>query len=477
MTTTFTKIQQKKLSILAHKKIIIVGGGREGLSTYKFLRTTFPDLLLTIADRNPALVDSQPWQSVFRDDAMLQHICGDHYLKSLSRFDVIFKTPGLPLDTPELTAAAASGATITSNMEWFFRLARGTIIGITGTKGKSTTSSLIAHVLQQNNLPAFLLGNIGTAPLSYVTQTTGKTITVMEMSAHQLQELKVSPHISVVQNITSEHLDYYPSTAAYVEAKSSIVRYQKKSDTIIYCDEFPNSRYFASLSPAHRLTYGLKKGNGHRAYVYGHGIFYYDPSSNRAESVLNLRLVKLLGKHNYYNIMPSVIIGKLFGLTNEQISTAIYSFTPLRHRLEYVATLNHTNYYNDSLSTTPEATIAAIKTFAKKPIHLIAGGYERHQDYSDLAATILKNQVLSVITLPETGIRLQQSIVNLAAKKKITPPNFFPVGTLDKAVQIAHEQAGPDQTVLLSPAAASFGHFKDYAERGDRFCTLVKSLL
>ncbi|MBQ6450279.1 UDP-N-acetylmuramoyl-L-alanine--D-glutamate ligase [bacterium] len=477
MSVTFTKTQQKQLAILTNKKIVILGGGREGVSTYKFLRSVFPEMLLTIADRNEDLMETDPWREILTNDGMLQHVCGQHYLRCLSRFDTVFKTPGLPLSTPEIQEAIAQKITITSNMEWFFRLARGQIIGITGTKGKSTTSSLIAHVLQQGGLTAFLLGNIGTAPLSYVSQTNSKTITVLEMSAHQLQELHVSPHISVVQNITSEHLDYYHSTSEYVEAKTSIVRYQKKTDTIIYCDEFDNSRYFASLTPARRLTYGLKNGSGHRAFIHGHGLFYYDPQTGRSESVLNLRLTKLLGRHNYYNIMPAVILGKLFGLTNEQISTAIYSFTPLRHRLEYVATVNHTNYYNDSLSTTPEATIAAIKTFAKKNIHLIAGGYERHQNYTALATTILKNPVRSVILLPETGRRLQQNLLEIAEQKKLDLPTIQSVSNLEEAVAFAQKTAQPEDVVLMSPAAASFGHFKDYAERGDRFCQLVKNLL
>jgi len=475
--SALTKTQLKKLAPLADQKILILGGGREGLSTYKFLRAAFPQMLLTIADRDPTLTEREPWDEIFRHDAMIQQVCGPHYLHALIRFQVVFKTPGLPLTTPQVQEAAAAGVTITSNMEWFFRLARGTIIGITGTKGKSTTSSLIAHVLQAGSIPTFLLGNIGTAPLSYVTQTSPKSVTVMEMSAHQLQELRTSPHIAVVQNITSEHLDYYPSTAAYVEAKTSIVRYQKKSDLIIYCDEFPNSRYFASLTPGSRLTYGVKNGSDRTAFVRARAIYYHDAQKDRDESIVNLRLVKLLGRHNYYNIMPAVIIGKHFGLTNEQISTAIYSFTPLRHRLEYVCTVNHTNYYNDSLSTTPEATIAAIQAFASTPIFLIAGGYERHQDFTALAAAILSTSVTGVATLPVTGQRIQRVVHELAAKKNLTPPAFFPCETLEQAVQTAHEHTTPGSTVLLSPASASFGQFKDYAQRGDQFCTLAKNLL
>ena len=344
-------------------------------------------------------------------------------------------------------------------------------------QGKSTTSSLLSHVFRVNHVPTLLLGNIGTAPLSYVNQTTSQTVTVLELSAHQLQDLTVSPHVAVVQNITSEHLDYYATRESYVAAKSPIVRFQKRRDYYVYCDEFPTCRDFAHLTPATKLTYGLKKTPEHQCFIQGHAVFYRSSPTSLPQSVLNLRLIKLLGRHNYYNLMPSIIVGHLFGLSFEQIATAIYRFTPLRHRLEYVATVNGSDYYNDSLSTTPQATTAALQVFADHPVHLLAGGHERHQDYSAVAKLILKNQVKSVILFPTTGSRLKREITDLAIKKKLLVPDFFEVDNLADAVTIAHRQTRPGDVVLLSPGAASFGLFKDYADRGDQFCQLVRQLI
>ena len=470
-----TKTQWRKLQALYGCKLLILGAGREGLSTYRFLRSIFPERHLTIADSNLLLPKSEPWRDIFAHDYLLTHQCGVDYLKNLESYDVIFKTPGLPFTTPAVSLAREHGVRFTSNIEWFLRLARGTIIGVTGTKGKSTTSSLIAHVLRESGLPTLLLGNIGVAPLSAVTQTAPKSYTILEMSAHQLQDLTISPHWAVVQNITSEHLDYYPNTTAYVQAKSSIVRFQKKNDFYVYSDEFATSRDFASLTPATQLSYGLKRTPTHHCFIKGYALFYQN--GEHPVSVVNLHKTKLLGKHNYYNIMPAVIIAEHLGISNEQIERAIYSFTPLRHRLEYITTVNHVNYYNDSLSTTPEATNAALHAFADKPIHLFAGGHERYQDYSQVAKTILKNNIRTVFLFPTTGVRLKKEIIDLASKKQLSMPKFFDVASLSEAVNQVHVIAKPGDTVLLSPGAASFGQFKNYADRGDQFCQLVKNLL
>jgi UDP-N-acetylmuramoylalanine--D-glutamate ligase len=174
--------------------------------------------------------------------------------------------------------------------------------------------------------------------------------------------------------------------------------------------------------------------------------------------------------------MPAIILAKHFLHTNEQIQSAIYSFTPLPHRLEYITTLNHILYYNDSLSTTPEATIAALRTFPSRPIHLIAGGHERHQNYSQLAAHILRANVKSVILFPTTGTRLRRTITDLATKKKLPTPHFYPVTTMSKAVAAATAAAQAGDIVLLSPAAASFNSFRDYADRGQQFAQAVHAL-
>ena len=475
---TITKTQHRQLSLLQTKKILILGAGREGLSTYRFLRQQFPQKKLTLADQCLRSQLKSVWRRAFADDLYLSGQFGPAtYLTNLKQFDLIFRTPGIPLTLPALVSALAQGVKFTSNTEWFLKLARGTTIGVTGTKGKSTTSSLIAHVLDAAGKSVQLLGNIGFPPLDFLEKTNPKTYTILEMSAHQLQDLHQSPHYAVVQNITSEHLDYYHRTADYVAAKSSIVRFQKSTDFLIYSDDFKTPRSFATLSRAHPLTFGYHDAPNHLAFVHGRAIFYHPPTQKYPESIVDLRRLKLLGKHNLYNVMPAIILAKNLGISNEQIATAIYSFTPLRHRLEYVCTVNDVSYYNDSLSTTPQAAVAALKVFADKDIILLAGGFERHQSFHDFANQILKNKVHAVILFPPTGARLKRTIIDLAIKKKLLVPKFFSADTMPAAVTLAASLAKPHDLVLLSPAAASFSNFRDYADRGDQFCQSAKNLL
>jgi UDP-N-acetylmuramoylalanine--D-glutamate ligase len=479
MTTPppLNSLQRKKLAILNQQKILILGAGREGISTYKFLRFAFPTQTLTVADRLPLSKLNPFWQKITAHDPYFISSFGKHYLNHLSDFNYIFKTPGIPPSLPPLQQALNSGSHLTSNTEWFLRLARGQIIGVTGTKGKSTTSSLLAHALTVNGKPVLLLGNIGTPALSYVTQTTPKTIIILELSAHQLQHLPFSPHFAIVQNITSEHLDYYPNQAAYLDAKTAIVKYQNSKDFLIYSDDFKTSRHFATLTPATKLCYGLHNHLHHLAFATNRAIFYRPTPSHLPQSILDRKKIKLLGKHNLYNLMPALILAKHFSLTNEQIATSFYSFSPLKHRLEYVNTVNKVLYYNDSLSTTPQATIAALKTFPHTPIHLLVGGFERHQNFTTLASLILRSPVKSVILFAPTGKRLKRTLIELAIKKKKLVPDFYDAKSMPQAVRTAHLIAQTGDIVLLSPAAASFGNFQDYADRGNKFCAAVKNLL
>lgn len=474
-----TKTQHRQLIPLAHQKILILGAGREGLSTYRFLRRHFPEQKLSLADANYRHQLQPIWNKLSFQDKNLTFFCGPRqYLSYLLDFDLIFRTPGISLALPELQAAKTAGINFTSNTQLFLQLVRGVTIGVTGTKGKSTTSSLIAHLFKTAGKKTHLVGNIGLPPLDYLEEIDGRSFTVLEMSAHQLQHLHQSPHFAVVQNITSEHLDYYQKTAHYIEAKTGIVRSQTRTDYLLYSDDFKTSRYFATLTPAKELTFSLKDSSApHLAFAKGKGIFYRDPDTQLVTSIADRKKIKLLGKHNLYNIFPAIILAKHFNISNEQIATALYSFTPLRHRLEYVATVNNVSYYNDSLSTTPQAASAALKTFASQPIILIAGGHERHQNFTSFAHQILKSKTKALILFPPTGARLKRSLIDSAIKQKLIVPTFYEVKTMSEAIAIAHQLSKPGDIVLLSPAAASFSTFKDYADRGDQFCQLVKNLL
>jgi UDP-N-acetylmuramoylalanine--D-glutamate ligase len=492
-----TKKQQRVLFHLSYPNVLILGAGREGLSTYRFLRHAFPRKILSVADQNDSANWSADFQEIIKTDSKIRVYSGSNYLQALAKFQIILKTPGIPPTLPEIqTWLADSRHTLTSNTELFFKLCSGRTIGVTGTKGKSTTGSLIFHILSQNNLPTILLGNIGVPPLDKLAQIKPKTLVVMELSAHQLQGLTISPHLAVLQNITSEHLDYYQTTQAYVDAKASLVRYQKKTDFLIYNLDFPVLRALAATNQAQQLTYSLKSPTpSNLVFVKNQTLFYrdFDHHPPREESVANLRQVKLKGQHNLQNIIPAVIIGKHYGLSGEQIGRALKTFSPLRHRLEWVAKINNVDYYNDSLSTTPESVLAALAVFSKKQVILLAGGMERHQNYEPLTKQLLKSgQVPAVITFATTGDRLTSEVVVFFRKhyspqvdsdavfsKKHHLPEFHPVTSMSEAVLLAQKLAAKHSTavVLLSPGAASFNLFKDYADRGDQFIANVKNLL
>ncbi len=473
-----TKNQNRQLQLLAHRQIIILGAGREGLSTYRFLRHHFPQMPLAIADQRYRHQLGKAWREIFIADRHLTAYAGpNQYLQYLTDFDLCFRTPGISPNLPQLIAARAAGVEFSSNTALFLQLARGLTIGITGTKGKSTTASLIAHLLQTAGKKTHLVGNIGLPALDYLDQLNFKSHTILELSSHQLQDLPISPHIAILQNITSEHLDYYQTTKAYVQAKTALVSHQKTSDYLIYSPDFKTSRHFATLTKAHLLPYTLTDQPGSLAFAHGRGLYYRNPITTQTVSIADRKKIKLLGKHNLYNLLPALILAHHLNISNEQIATAFYTFTPLRHRLEYVHTVNDISYYNDSLSTTPAAASAALQTFPHSPIILLAGGYERHQDFTPLAKQILKSNLRALILFPPTGKRLRRTLIDLAIQKKAVVPQFIFVETMSEAINQAAAVAKPGDTVLLSPAAASFNQFRDYADRGDQFCQLVKNLL
>lgn len=439
------------LQKLKASSILILGFGREGQSSLAFLRQHFPDKKIAIADKEI--------RQVVADDKIVTHF-GPSYLEKISDYQVIIKTAGIPLRTPEIRTAIASGTQVLSNTEIFFNLAPGKIIGITGTKGKSTTSSLTYQILKAAHPNTVLLGNIGAAPLEQLEKINGDTWIVDELSCHQLAELKVSPEIAIVLDIKPEHLDYYPDFAAYFEAKSPIARYQKKSDSLIYNPKLAASNRMATLSSAKKFKYTLAKTADSLVYEENGQIFYQD------EAIITVVDIPLLGRHNLYNVMPAILCAKLLGVDNKTIATTIKSFRGLPHRLELVATVKGVKYFDDSIAVNPHATIMAVRSFPKNSVILLAGGYEREQDFTELATVLIEQQVKQVIALPTTGERLVQTL-----QGKVPSSN---AANIETAVAMAQELAKAGDVVLLSPASASYNSFNNYEERGRAFATAIK---
>jgi len=412
-----------ELKELKNKKILILGFGREGRDTFLFLRKLFPKKMIGIADANPGLTAPSPTKGYF----------GKDYLKVVKDYDVIIKSPGIPFKIIPKSALKK----IVTQTDIFFANCPGKIVGITGTKGKSTTSSLIYSILKAGGFKVYLIGNIGEPVLSYMQKAGENNIFVYELSSHQLYNLKGSPYVAVLLNIYPEHLDYYRNFKEYAASKANITLHQSKNDYFVYNSKDRNVLEIARKTKAIKIP------------VLGE---YYDLDRNAARAV-----------------------ARIFKVPEKTISKAISKFKGLSHRLELVGQFKGITFYNDALATIPEATIAAVKSLGNKVETIMLGGFDRKIDFKNLAREVLKSEIKTVILFPTTGEKIWKDILALSQGKK-TPKHFF-VNNMKDAVKYAYSETKKGKICLLSTASSSFSIFKDYKEKGDLFKKYVKRLV
>jgi len=452
-----------KLTDFKNKKIIILGMGREGIDNFLFLKKSFPDKVIGIGDRKHyEELDSNAKKCIEKYNGARLHL-GKQYLAALKKYDVILKSPGIPYRI--ISPHISKNQLVASQTEIFFDNCRGRIIGVTGTKGKSTTSSLIYAVLKAGGVKAHLIGNIEKPVLSYLSNSTDKDVFVYELSSHQLQNLKQSPHIAVFLNIYPEHLDYYDNFRDYLAAKRNIALYQQKQDYLIYNSSEKFVAETAKKSTAIKISFAFKKAqcsvkNGYITY--------------NKKRIFKIKYNPFVAEFYLLDIMPAIIIGKLFGITDKKIQEAVRQFKPLKNRLELVGTYKGITFYNDALATIPEATIAAIDSLGKGVQTMLLGGYDRNINYKKLAEKILDNKIENVILFPTTGELIWNEIKKQSIKFNGFLPKNFPADTMREAVRLAYLNTRRDRICLLSCASASFSIFKDYKEKGDSFKKFVK---
>lgn len=462
------------------KQVWIFGVAREGLSSYLILREALGSVQITLVDDKDLSQLGPKVQEFLETDTHLRFYSSQAVTPDKFTPDIVMvKSPGIPNTHPIVSQTLQAGGTVTSNTQLFFEsleyLPQAPLtIGITGTKGKSTTSSMIYHVLKEAGKPVILVGNIGVPPLNAINDLNleggEQPLVVLELSSHQLRELTLSPNIAVIQNITPEHLDYYPDFETYRNAKGPITKYQKEKDVVIYCPDFESVNILVAASKAQRLTFAVDPTTPAplTAYATNQSIFY------GSEKVIDVAQVPLLGRHNLYNVLPAVIIGKLIGLEVSQIANAVSSFKGLPHRIEFAGEKNGVRFYNDSQATTPESTIAAMKSFPKGSVHLLAGGSDKGVDLSEFAQEILVQEVKTVLLFPPMGAVIEGLLKEAADQTSKPLPVLHQVGSMKEAVSLAKTAAQPGEVVLLSPACASFGLFKNYQDRGDQFKAAVQ---
>ncbi len=428
------------------EKILILGFQREGIDNLLFLRQLFPKKTFGIADKlSFAQLSNKAKKIINSQKKFLKLHLGKNYLLSLKKYKIIIKSPGIPLSN--LKNYLKKESILTSQTNIFLEKYHQQTIGVTGTKGKSTTSTLIYKILKDNSLKTRLLGNIGQPVLSFFNKIRKREILVYELSSHQLSLAKISPHIAVLLNIYPEHLDYYSTFNDYLAAKRKITQYQTKNDYLVYDEKNKFASKIAQNSKAKTIPLG----------------------SLKIKSVLKKKDIPLKGKFNEKNLEAAIIVGKIIGLTKTEIVKALKTFKPLPHRLEFVGEYRGIKFYNDSLSTIPQATIEAIKAFPKVET-VILGGYDRGLNFQNLAKFILKSKVKNLIFFPDTGQKIWKEIQKI---KTINYPHSFWAKNMADAVKTCFRET-KNGVCLLSPASASFNLFKNYKARGNLFKKYVK---
>ena len=456
---------EKLLNYLENKKILILGFGKEGESTYLFLRKHFPEKKLEIVDKNMNLLTDKPY---LLEDINVEVVLGEDYFRDIDYFDIVLKTPGISLKDFDISKFENK---ITSQLELLLEFVPCYTIGVTGTKGKSTTSSLIYQMIKEQGKDVMLLGNIGEPIFNDIDDMKKDTILVLELSSHALEFVKKSPNIAILLDIYEEHLDHYSSMEKYIEAKFNVAKFQSKNDIFIYnalnryMQEF-NFDYkksdYAIIEEDSELskTLNLKSDN----YVLINEDRIYFNKTKLFDSKLNMQLK---GKHNENNVLFVLTVAKILNLDMEKAKNTIENFKNLEHRMEFVAEINDVKYYNDSIATIPEATINAVDAL-KNVNTLLVGGKDRGVELDSLYEYLKKSNIENIICLPKTGEYVFNSL-------KDTNKKCYLVKDMPEAVKLAKEVTKPNTICLLSPAASSYGYFKNFEERGKIYKECVLS--
>lgn len=473
-----------KLTDFGDKSVLILGLGVEGLSTYRLLRELFPRRRLGVADQRVFDELSGEGRELLTSDPDVRLHLGADYLSALTQYDVIAKSPGISPALPPIQDALRQGKILTSNTDIFFSNCPSRIVGVTGTKGKGTTSKLIHAMLKAAGYDAYLVGNIGTSPLSLLKQAKKESVFVYELSAQQLEGLTQSPHIAVCLNIVPDHLDHFGTFENYLSAKQNITLHQGADDYLVYNASFPAPREVAAKSKGRRVPYSVDAEADSRCFVGDEAIIFSD-GARRRERVVSVSdvAVTLPGAFNLHNVLPAIAVAKLLRVETRHIVEAIKHFEPLKNRFENVGTYRDITFYNASIATVPEVTIEHLKALGDDVQTMLLGGFDRGIDFSRLGECVVRSNVSNLILFPATGGRIWQAVAEAAERlgvarlpRRFTIEETSATRAMEEAVSIAYRNTSPGKICLHSPASPSFGLFRDFKERGELFKEYVSKI-
>jgi UDP-N-acetylmuramoylalanine--D-glutamate ligase len=446
---------------LQDKRVLVVGLGKSGVASALFLKSH--GARVTVSDTKPPdqLKDEIP---ILLDNGIAVET-GGHGERTFQGQDLIVVSPGVPVDAPPLVQARALGEKVIGEIELAAQAFPGSIIGITGSNGKTTTTTLAGEIVAGADLPTVVGGNIGTPAISLVEGATRDTVAVLEISSFQLETIQtLRCHIAVVLNVTPDHLDRHHTFAAYTDAKARIFENQHGDDFAVLNADDRTCVEMAARTKAQIFWFSRKKEVNRGAYVEDGRILYRDASGQR--EVLLVSEITLKGAHNVENVLAAVCIGLLMGGQPGQVRKAVREFRAVEHRLQHVATIRGVEYYNDSKATNVDATIKAIESFPAN-VHLILGGKDKGSDYTVLN-DLLRARVKRVYTIGSAAAKIESQIKGSTA--------IVHSETLENAVRRAAEGAQTGDVVLLAPACASFDQFRSYEHRGRVFKEVVSEI-
>ena len=426
---------QQLSDFLKDKNIIILGFGREGVSTYNYIRKNFPDKPLAIADK----------KEITLDDANVTLLTGDNYMDKVFDYELVIKTPGVPIVNIEIP----EGVLITCQVDLFLEFAPCRKIGITGTKGKTTTSTLIYNLICEAGHDAYLVGNIGVPVFDIIDECDGK-IAVIEMSCHQLEFCRTSPDVAVFTNIFEEHLDHYDGYRGYINAKLNIVNHQTDENYLIYnADQNVEGLIDFMQYSSRKIAVSCEPANDFQKKL----------------TTLNPRLV---GKHCHQDIFYAEAVARLFGADDDAVIRGISKFEGIPHRMEPVGTFKGISFYNDSIATIPHAVECAVEALGNIET-LIFGGLDRGIGYDEFVEYLDVCPIKNIIGMPETGTKICNALIEKGSSK-----NIVFAQTMEDAVEAAYKYTSEGKTCLLSPAAPSYNVYRNFEHKGNHYKEVVK---
>ncbi len=445
---------------LKNRRVLVVGLARTGVATALFCAARGATVTAS---------DSRTEGEIGEDVAKLRASgvaleLGGHQEKTFLEQDFIIPSPGVPADAPLLQAARAKGVTIWSEIELAYRFRQGKLIGVTGSNGKTTTTSLVEHIMRTASFPTILAGNIGTPLISCVDRMTHDTVTVVELSSFQLELIQeFRTDVSVFLNLTPDHLDRHHSMELYSKAKARIFENQREEDFAILNADDPGTTPLAPTRPQ-VYWFSRKQRAAQGAFLLGDDIVFR--TDGREEVVLKREEVPLPGAHNLENVLAAIAAARIAGASAKAIAEGVRSFAGVEHRLEFVCEINGVRYYNDSKATNVDATLKALDSFPGRVL-VILGGKDKGGDYTVLQTPLRERAILALLIGAATE-KIERQIAGSVAIER--------AGTLGHAVEIASQAARAGDVVLLAPACASFDQFQNYEHRGRVFKTLVLDL-